>query len=81
MQTLLSEAIEQQLQSLSQDTGRLPEDLLREGLELVAERHRLERRRERFARAAGMWKDRDDLPDFGAMRREFDRTWPSEEPS
>jgi hypothetical protein len=24
-------------------------------------------------RARGMWKDRDDLPDFGKLRREWDR--------
>lgn len=77
-QSPLSDALVRQLQALSRDNGRPPEDLLREGLELVAERFRLERRRERLERAAGIWKDRDDLPDFEAMRREFDRPWPAE---
>lgn len=28
---------------------------------------------ERIRRAAGMWKDREDLPDFDAMRLEWER--------
>ena len=64
------------IQEMSRATGKSPEELLQEGLELRAERARLDRRRERFARAFGLWKDRDDLPDFAALRRELDRTWP-----
>ena len=30
-------------------------------------------RLEKFRQARGLWKDRDDLPDLQAMRREFDR--------
>ncbi len=64
------------IREMSQATGKSPEKLLHEGLELRAERARLDRRRERFAHAFGIWRDRDDLPDFAALRRELDRTWP-----
>jgi hypothetical protein len=30
-------------------------------------------RRELIARAFGMWRRREDLPDFAALRQEFDR--------
>lgn len=77
----LDRTLSDRLDTLSRETGQSPEDIVREALELVADRHRLARRRERFARAAGIWKDRDDLPDFERMRREFDRTLPAGEPS
>ena len=28
-------------------------------------------------RIAGLWKDRDDLPDFAALRKEWDRRIPT----
>ena len=37
------------------------------------EEHGLEDRRKLREQAAGMWRDRTDLPDFEALRREFDR--------
>ena len=75
----LSEILIERVQELSQATGKEPETLLKEGIDLVAEQHRLDLRRERIERVAGIWKDRDDLPDFEAMRREFDRPWPPED--
>lgn len=30
----------------------------------------------RMRQGLGLWKDRDDLPDFEALRREFDREYP-----
>ena len=30
-------------------------------------------RRSLLRQARGIWQDRDDLPDFGQLRREFDR--------
>jgi hypothetical protein len=32
-----------------------------------------EEKRKALMTAAGIWKDRKDLPDFSAMRREWDR--------
>jgi len=42
------------------------------------------RRRELMHGAAGLWKDRRDLPDVGGLRRELDRLagkWPVPWPS
>lgn len=78
IELVLDDAQTAAIREMSQATGKSPEVLLQEGLELRAERARLDRRRERFARAFGMWKDRTDLPDFAALRRELDRTWPDQ---
>jgi hypothetical protein len=70
------------LRSLAEQTGKPADEVVQEGLDLVAERLRLEERRRVFERAFGIWKDRDDLPDFEADRREWndrvDRMWGTE---
>jgi len=70
------------LRSLAEQTGKPADVVVQEGLDLMAESLRLEERRRVFARAAGLWKDRDDLPDWEAQRREMDervdRLWGTE---
>lgn len=66
------------LQALSALEGRSQSELIREAIRpLLARAARAtlspEERRAGFERARGMWKDRDDLPDFAALRREMDR--------
>jgi hypothetical protein len=47
--------------------------IVREAVDEYLAKFSAERRREVFDRVAGMWKDRDDLPDFEEMRKEWDR--------
>lgn len=67
------------LRSLAEQTGKPVDEVVQEGLDLVAQSLRLEERRLALARVAGMWKDRDDLPDWEADRRacdeRVDRLW------
>ena len=46
------------LRDLARQTGQKQSDLIRRAM---------------LEQAKGMWQDRDDLPDFRALRREFDR--------
>ena len=48
-------------------------ELIREAVDRLIEQSRQERRAMAFKRAAGMWKDRDDLSDFLAIRKEWNR--------
>jgi hypothetical protein len=61
------------LASLARATGKKQSELIREAVDQLVERASRERRDEVWARAAGMWKDRTDLPDFAEIRRELDR--------
>ena len=66
------------LQALAREEGRSQSELLRDAIRPLLKRAALaslspEERRAGFEQARGMWKDRDDLPDFAAIRRELDR--------
>lgn len=66
------------LHKLSAQTGKTEDELLQEAVnkligevgEVEAKRHK---RLEKLRRARGIWKDRDDLPDFEKLRAEWDR--------
>ncbi len=61
------------LRSLAQSMGKSPEDLLRQGLEMLAEKHRLEEGRQAMLSAFGGWQDREDVSEFAEIRAELDR--------
>jgi hypothetical protein len=46
--------------------------LIREAVDKFIDRYAEGSRLEFLRAARAMWKDRDDLPDFEALRREFD---------
>jgi predicted DNA-binding protein len=66
------------LHALARRTGKSEDDLLREAVDRfigdvseTATSH--QKRLESLRQAKGMWKDRQDLPDFEKLRREWDR--------
>jgi len=61
------------LRSISRRSGRKQSELIRDALDTFVDSHRDEGRDEILSRSAGMWKDRADLPDFAALRAEWDR--------
>lgn len=71
-QIYLTEEERKALSDISERTGRKMSALIREAVDEFIEQHRDESRIESLRSGRGMWKDRDDLPDFGALRREFD---------
>jgi Arc/MetJ-type ribon-helix-helix transcriptional regulator len=60
------------LAALSRAMGKSRSELIREAVDCLLDQAR-HRRDEVLRRTSGLWKDRKDLPDFDAMRREWDR--------
>jgi len=66
------------LQKLARRTGKTEDELLQEAVnKLIGEIDKTEakqqKRLESLRRAKGIWKDRDDLPDFEKLRVEWNR--------
>lgn len=60
------------LQELSLMTGKTDDELIHDAIENLIKR-RLPSSKSGMLKARGIWKDRNDLPDFGKVRREVDR--------
>jgi len=63
------------LQEISRLTGKTEDELIREAVgQLIAEfQYENQNRLTLMQKAKGIWKERDDLPAFGDLRREWDR--------
>ncbi|MBM4294353.1 MAG: ribbon-helix-helix protein, CopG family [Deltaproteobacteria bacterium] len=61
------------LRDLARQTGKKQSELIRRAIDEFIDRIQPRDRRAMLEQARGMWKDRNDLPDFRALRREFDR--------
>ena len=61
------------LQSLARRTGKTQSELIREAVDAYIVKLKKESRRELLQKAKGIWKNREDLPDFEKLRRELDR--------
>lgn len=72
-QIYLTEKEQEQLDKLSEKKGTSKSALVREAVDQYLAKHTKEYRREVIKRVAGIWKDRDDLPDFEKLRKEWDR--------
>ncbi len=72
-QVYLTEREREELAALSEATGKTQSELIRQAVDAFVEQSVAKRRDAVLRRAAGIWKDRDDLPDFTAVRVEWDR--------
>ena len=63
---------EKALRAIAEESGKTPDELVREVVEQFLAEHQLEYRRTLRKQAYGMWRDRTDLPDFEALRCELD---------
>lgn len=72
-QLYLTEAQHHELASLAKATGKKKSELIRDAVDHLLDQSSIQRRRAALAGVCGMWKDRDDLPDFQALRAEWDR--------
>ncbi len=72
-QIYLTEKEREALRDLARQTGKKQSELIRRAIDDYISRFQPRDRRAMLEQARGMWKDRDDLPDFQALRREFDR--------
>lgn len=72
-QIYLTEEEQLALDKLSEQKDTSKSALIREAVDEYLVKHSEEHRKEILERVAGMWKDRDDLPDFEEIRKEGDR--------
>ncbi len=61
------------LNALCLTTGRSQSDLIREAVDRLIEQFSDKQRERVLNRAAGIWADRKDLPDFRTLRSQWDR--------
>ena len=74
-QIYLTEQERHELAALARSTGKKQSELIREAVDRLIDQSSKKRRDEAVRRAAGIWKDRTDLPDFEKIRKELDRSW------
>lgn len=72
-QIYLTEQERDGLGTVAKSTGRKQSELIREAVDRFLDLAQGNRRAAILKEAAGLWRDRDDLPDFGAARRSWDR--------
>ena len=72
-QIYLTEQQRADLAALSQSSGANQSELIRQAVDAYLQRQSSLGREDVLDRAAGVWKDRSDLPDFGKLRQGWDR--------
>ena len=65
----------EKLDQLAQELGQHKSELIREAIDQFIENRLVEKRKKhnKLRLAAGLWADREDLPDFSRLRKEIDR--------
>ena len=69
----LTEQERSALQEISRLTGKTEDDLIHEAVGQLIVEFQHENRVALMQKAKGIWKERDDLPALGDLRREWDR--------
>ena len=72
-QIYLTDHQRDELAAIAKTVGKKQSELIREAVDRLIDKEGRNRRETVLREAAGMWKDREDLPDFRAMRAEWDR--------
>ncbi|MBZ0160313.1 MAG: ribbon-helix-helix domain-containing protein [bacterium] len=72
-QIYLTEEEREGIDAIAKSTGKKQSEVIREAVDRFLALSKRSRREAILKDAAGMWRDRDDLPDFSAARRSWDR--------
>ncbi len=72
-QIYLTERQRDELAAIARAAGKKQSELIREAVDRLIDQAGSSRRETVLRVAAGIWKDRTDLPDFKAMRTEWNR--------
>ncbi len=72
-QIYLTQDQRDELAAVAKITGKKQSELIREAVDRLIDQAGHSRREAVLQEAAGIWKDRTDLPDFKATRAEWDR--------
>lgn len=70
-QIYLTERERRALGRIAEQTGRTQSDLIREAVDHLVEGYEERDRLTLLRKGRGLWKDRDDLPDLRALRKEW----------
>ncbi len=71
-QIYLTDHQREELAAIAKAVGKTQSELIREAVDRLIDEKGHRRREIVLHEAAGMWKDREDLPDFRAMRTEWE---------
>jgi predicted DNA-binding protein len=72
-QIYLTDHQRDELAAIAKTVGKKQSEIIREAVDRFISEEGYSRRKTVLREAAGMWKDRKDLPDFRAMRAEWER--------
>jgi Arc/MetJ-type ribon-helix-helix transcriptional regulator len=72
-QIYLTERQRDELAAIAKTAGKKQSELIREAVDRLIEEEGRGKREAVLRQAAGIWKERTDLPDFRAIRAEWDR--------
>ncbi len=72
-QIYLTESQRDKLLAISRAMGKKQSELIREAIDRLIAQTSHNQREVVLRKAAGIWKERTDLPDFRAIRSEWDR--------
>lgn len=72
-QIYLTKRQRDELAAIAKTSGKKLSELIREAVDQLLDQASRGRREAVLREAAGIWKDRTDLPDFKATRGEWDR--------
>jgi hypothetical protein len=72
-QIYLTERQRDELAAIAKTAGKKQSELIREAVDRLIDQSGRSRREAVLRAAAGVWKNRRDLPDFQATRAEWDR--------
>ena len=73
-QIYLTEHQRNELATIAKSFGKKQSELIREAIDRLIDQTGKNHRELVLREAAGIWKDRTDLPDFMSIRAEWDRT-------
>ena len=74
MQIYLTENQREELATIAKTVGKKQSELIREAIDRLIDQSGRGHREFVLRKAAGIWKDRTDLPDFNSVRAEWDRS-------
>jgi hypothetical protein len=72
-QIYITKSQRQELTAIAKALGKKQSELIREAIDRLINQTSQSRREAVLHAAAGIWKDRTDLPDFDSIRAEWDR--------
>lgn len=72
-QIYLTDRQRNELAAIAKTVGKKQSELIREAVDRLIAQEGRTHREVLLRKTAGIWKDREDLPDFRALRNEWDR--------